>query len=133
MYDFEIIDVHIHLVRTIEEEENYIIAPGRRTRDRYGTPERAMEYMDTAGISKLVLMTLIPRQYRGPLVEKAKLQGRPEKERREKEKNLAAQVAPIMREFNEWGCEVGKHYPRILPFSCISKELGDANAIAQEV
>jgi len=133
VYDFEIIDVHTHLVRTIEEEENYIIAPGRRTRDRYGTPERAMEYMDTAGISKLVFMTLIPRQYRGPLIEKAKLQGKPEKERQEEEKNLASQVAPIMREFNEWACGVGKLYPRILPFSCISKELGDADAIAQEV
>jgi len=133
MYDFEIIDFHTHLARTVEEEENYVIVPGRRRRDRYGTPERAVEYMDRFGISKMVYMTLIPRQFRGPLVEKAKLKGRPERERLETEKHLADQVAPIMREFNAWGCEVGKQFPRILPFSCISKELGDADAIAQEV
>jgi predicted TIM-barrel fold metal-dependent hydrolase len=92
-----------------------------------------MVHMDMVGISKMILMTLIPRQFRGPLTEKAKLQGMPEKERRDAEKNLAAQLAPTMREFNEWGCEMGKRFPRILPFSCISKELGDADAIAQEV
>lgn len=133
MGDFEIIDVHTHLARTLEEEENYFVFPGRRGRDRYATPERAVAHMDLSGVSKMVFMTLIPRQYRGPLAEKAKLQGRPEKERREKEKALAGQVAPIMREFNAWGCSVGKRFPRLIPFSCISKELGNADAIVEEV
>ncbi len=133
MTGFEIVDVHIHLTRTREEEENYFQVPGRRSCDRYATPERAMVYMDQVEISKMAFMTLIPRQYRGPLIEKATLAGLPEKERREKEKALATEVAPIMREFNQWGCEVGKRLPRLLPFSCISKELGNAEAIAQEV
>jgi len=133
MTDFEIIDVHAHLVRTTEEEEIYFQRPGRRACDRYGTPERVMVYMDRVEISKMAFMILIPRQYRGPLIEKATLAGLPEKERRDKEKVLAAKVAPTMREFNQWGCEVGKRFPRLLPFPCISKELGNADAIAQEV
>jgi len=133
MEDFEIIDVHAHLARTPEEEENYFVYPGRRSRDRFATPDRAVTYMDAAGISKMLYLALIPRQYRGPLVEKAKLQKIPENQRREKEKALAGQVAPIVREFNAWGCEVGKRFPRLIPFSCICKELGDAGAIAKEV
>ena len=133
MEDFEIIDVHTHLARNKAEEANYFLVPGRRSRDRFGTPDRVITYLDRAGITKMAFMTLIPRQYRGPLVEKARLQGLPEKDRLDKEKSLAEKVAPIMREFNEWGCEVGKRLPRLLPFSCISKEFGDADAIAEEV
>ncbi|TET68193.1 MAG: amidohydrolase [Dehalococcoidia bacterium] len=133
MDDFEIIDAHTHLARTIEEESNYFLIPGRRTRDRWATPERAIEYMDQAGISKMVFLTLIPRQYRGPLTEKARLLKLPEAQRRNEEKKIGEQVAPIMREFNEWGCEVGQRFPRLFPFSSISKELGDAKAMVEEV
>jgi len=133
MNEFEIIDAHTHLARTLEEESNYWLFPGRRACDRYGTPERVIEHMDQAGISKICFMTLIPRQYRGPLVEKAKLQRMPEKERKAAEEKIRNQVGPKMREINEWGTEVGKRVSRLKPFSCISKELGDAKAIAAEV
>ena len=133
MADFEIIDAHIHLARTLEEESNYWLFPGRRACDRYGTPEKAIEYMEREGISKMAFMTLIPRQYRGPLVEKMKLASLPEKQRREEEKKIGEQVAPKMREINEWGCEVGRRFPQLLPFSCISPELGGAEDVVKEV
>ena len=133
MGDFEIIDAHAHLSRTLEEDRNYYLFTGRPTKYRWGTPERAMEYMDIYGISKAIILTLLPRQYRGPLVEKAKLQGLPEEQRRKEEARLAEQVAPIMREFNEWGCEMGKRFPRLIPFSSISKELGGAKGMVAEL
>jgi hypothetical protein len=133
MDDFEIIDAHIHLARTVEEESNYWLFPGRRNCDRYGTPERAIESMDREGISKMAFMTLIPRQYRGPLAEKAKLIKLPERERREKEKKISEQIGPIMREINAWGCEVGRRFPRLLPFSCLAPELGGAKGMVEEV
>ena len=133
MAEFEIIDAHAHLARTPEEERNYWLFAGRRECDRYGTPERAVEYLKSQGISKMVFLTLIGRQYRAPLVEKAKLGSLPEKERREAEKKIGEQVAPKMREINEWGCEVGKRFPQLLPFSCISPELGGAEGMVKEV
>ncbi len=133
MAEFEIIDAHIHLAKNLEEESNYWLFPGRRARNRYGTPERAIEYMEREGISKMAFMTLIPRQYRGPLVEKAKLASLPEKQRREGEEKIAEQVAPKMREINEWGCEVGKRFSQLLPFSCLSPELGGAEGMVKEV
>jgi len=81
----------------------------------------------------MAFMVLIPRQFRAPLIEKAKLSGLPEAQRRKEEKRIGEQVAPIMREFNEWGCEMGRRFPRLLPFCCIAKELGDAKAMLEEV
>ena len=80
MEGFEIIDSHIHLTRNLEEESNYWLFPGRRACDRYGTPERAIEYMNRVGISRMCFLTLIPRQFRGPLVEKANLPSLPDSE-----------------------------------------------------
>ncbi len=133
MADFEIIDAHIHLARALEEESNYWLFPGRRACDRYGTPGEAVKYMKREGISRMVFLTLIPRQYRGPLAEKAKLTSLPEKQRQEEEKKIGEQVAPRMREINEWGCDVGKRFPQLLPFSCISPELGGAEGMVKEV
>jgi len=133
MADFEIIDAHIHLARALEEESNYWLFPGRRACDRYGTPEEAVKYMKRESISRMVFLTLIPRQYRGPLAEKAKLTSLSEKQRQEGEKKIGEQVAPRMREINEWGCDVGKRFPQLLPFSCISPELGGAEGMVKEV
>jgi predicted TIM-barrel fold metal-dependent hydrolase len=133
MAEFEIIDIHVHLARNLEEESKWWLSPGRRACDRQGTPERAIEYMKRVGVSKMAIMTLIPRQYRGPLAEKAKLASLPAKQRREAEVKVGEQVAPIMREINEWGCSVGKRFPQLLPFSCISPELGGAEGMVKEV
>lgn len=132
MDKFEIIDAHIHLAKDKEEESNWIF-PGRRTVDRYGTPEKAVEYMEREGISKMVVMTLPARQYRGPLAEKAKIVSLPEKQRREAEKKIAEQMAPRIREYNDWGFEVNKRFPQLFPLSCVAPELGGSEGMVKEI
>ena len=133
MEDFEIIDVHVHLCREKEEEREYFPLPGRRERDRWATPERAIEYMDRNNILKTAFMILVPRQYRGPLYEKAKLGALPEAQRRKEKERIGRQIGPIMREMNEWGCGVGRRLPRLLPFIGMSDDLGGPEAIAEEL
>mgnify|MGYP000604332438 CR=1 FL=1 len=133
MKDFEVIDVHVHLARTVEEESNSWIVPGRRACDRWATPEKVISYMDSKGISKIVFLALIPRQFRGPLIEKAKLMELNEDQHQRRRKEIAEQIASSMREFNEWSCEVGRRFPRISPFICVSNDLGNAKAMVQEV
>ena len=133
MNDFEVIDAHVHLVRNLEEEIGYFLVLGRRTYDRWATPERAIEYMDRAGISAMAVMNLIPRQFRGPLEEKRELVNLPEAKQREKKKEIGELIASVMRQFNEWGCEMGQRFPRLHPFSCVSPDIGDAEAVVQEV
>lgn len=133
MKDFEIIDVHVHLCRTEEEEKDYFPLPGRRERDRWATPEKAIEFMDRNNISKTAFMILVPRQYRGPLYEKAKLFELPEEKRKKEKKRISEQIGPLMREMNEWGCGVGRRWPRLLPFIGMSDDLGGPEAVAEEV
>ncbi|MAG15137.1 MAG: hypothetical protein CL874_04580 [Dehalococcoidales bacterium] len=133
MEDFKIIDIHVHLCRTPEEESNYFPIPGRRVQDRWATPERVITYMDQRGISKMAFMILIPRQLRAPLYEKAKLWELPEEQRRQGEKKLSPQIASLMREMNEWGCGIGRSFPRLLPFIGMSNDFGSGEAMAEEV
>ena len=133
MEDFEIIDVHVHLCRTKEEETNYFPLPGRREQDRWATPDRMIEYMDRNNVSKTAFMILVPRQSRGPLYEKAKLWELPEKQRRKEKERIGQQIGAIMREMNEWGCSVGRRFPRLLPFIGMSDDLGGPEAMAEEL
>ena len=133
MEDFEIIDTHVHLVRTIEEECAYLSIPGRRKCDRYGTPERVLDYMDREMISHVAFLINIPPRFRGPLLQKEKLGELPETERNKEKRRIGEQVAPIIREFNEWGCEVGRKHPRLLPFIGLSDDLGGAEGMVEEV
>ena len=60
MNDCEIIDAHVHLWRTLEQEKRALPIPGRRDRDRWGTPDAAIRLMDSCGISKLVFVNVLP-------------------------------------------------------------------------
>jgi predicted TIM-barrel fold metal-dependent hydrolase len=133
METLEVIDAHAHLVRSIEEEAGYYLVPGRRDLNRYASPQRVIQFMDSLGISKMAFMILIPRQYRGPLALKAKLNELPEDQRHEARKQISQKIAPLMRTMNEWGCETGKRFPRLHPFICISDDIGDANEMVDEV
>lgn len=133
MDKFEVIDAHVHMARTLDEEINWYAIPGRRDRDRWATPEGSIPYMDRNGISKMVVLILLPRTWRPSLVEKARIEGLPMEQRREAEKMMVDNLAPKIREFNEWGCKMSHQFPRLIPFILISKDLGKAKDMAQEV
>lgn len=133
MDNFEIIDVHTHMARTHEEGINWWLLPGTRPRDRWATPESVLPYMDRYGISKMVVLVLLPRLMRPSLAEKEKIWALPEGKRQEEEQKMNGRFAPLMREFNEWGCKLGRQNSRLIPFVVVSKELGGAQAMADEV
>ena len=133
MTDFEVIDAHVHMARNLNEEINWYVIPGRRQRDRWATPEGSIPWMDRNGISKMVVLVLLPRTWRPSLAEKARIEGLPPGERQDAEKKMVAQLAPKIREFNQWGCEMSARFPRLVPFILIAKDLGNAKELADEV
>jgi predicted TIM-barrel fold metal-dependent hydrolase len=115
----------------MSEEEKRMIIPGRRRRDRWATPETALSFMDWEGISKAVVLHLIPREFR-LLDEKEKLSHlRPVQ--KDKLKQISAQVSQVLCQFNQWGCEVGQHFPRLVPFICITPDLGNGKDLVEEL
>ncbi len=133
MKEFEVIDCHIHLSPSVEEEVGYYPYPGRRDRDRFSYPARANTYMDQAGISRMAFMILIPRQFRAPLFEKGRLMELPAAKRGAALKKVSAEISALQKKYNEWGCGVGRKNPRLIPFINITDDFGNAKDILAEV
>lgn len=133
MDDFEIIDAHIHMARTPEEERGWWAMPGRRDRDRWGTPEGSIPHMDRNGISKMVVLVIPPSSKRPSLEEKATIAKMPPENRLEAEKRMSDEFAPIISELNEWVCRTSRSFPRLVPFVLMAKELGGSEAMVEEL
>ncbi len=133
MENFEIIDAHIHMAKTLEEEINWWKIPGRGIRERWASPEASAARMDRNGISKMVVLVILPTFLRPSLAEKGRIEALPEKEFREGESKFVQQLSPIIRDRNEWVCQVGKKNPRLIPYICMAKDLGDSKAMVDEL
>ncbi len=133
MENFEVIDAHIHMAKSLEEEINWWRVPGRSIHDRWGSPEGSVAYMERNGISKMVVLVILPSFSRPSLAEKERLEGLAEKERREGENKFVQQFSPIIRDRNQWVCQVSQRFPRLIPFVCMAKDLGDSKAIVEEL
>jgi predicted TIM-barrel fold metal-dependent hydrolase len=130
--EYEVIDAHVHLWRTLEQEKRALPLPGRRDRDRWGTPDAAIRLMDRCGISKLVFLNVLPTV---EMVEAglARLPaGADEEARRAAVEELRLEMADRVRRQNAWACEVGAVYERLVPFVGVQKLLGGEGG-AEEV
>lgn len=130
--DFEIIDVHVHLFRDINHEKAASRSPGRRDRDRWGTPERIVPFMARTGISKIVFLSVFPTK----AVIGAALGKLPaaltQRERAEAEAQIKRDVPEKIQRHNEWACSVGRQYSQLNPFIGIQPILGK-RGMAEEV
>jgi predicted TIM-barrel fold metal-dependent hydrolase len=133
MEDFEIIDAHIHMARNSKEARDWWVMPGRRARDRWGTPEGSIPFMDRNGISKMVVMVIPPQLMRPSLDEKERIAELPTERRLEAEMRMSERFAPIITELNEWVCKMSRNFPRLIPFVLMAKELGGQEAMLEEL
>lgn len=115
MSDYEIIDAHVHLHRTLLQEKQSFPIAGRRDRDRWGNVDSVIAYMDREGVSKIVCLNLFPTEpVRKSLLSKlpANLSAT---ERKATEQGVEKELTERLRRHNEWICEVGRQNSRIVP------------------
>ena len=130
--EYEIIDVHIHLFRSIEHEKAAIKRPGRSDSDHWGYLEAITPFMDRNGIAKAVFLNLFRTK---ELTEAAshKLSSTLTREEQAKaEDNIRRNIADRIRRHNQWACSVGRQQVRLVPFIGIQKMLG-VRGMAEEV
>lgn len=130
--EYEVIDVHFHLVRDIVQEKVGGRYPGRRDRDRIGTPEKLIPYMQREGIAKVVFLCWFPTR---ELMEAALKKLPPDlskPERAEAEEKIRQEMPDRVRRHNMWACEVGRQYKQLIPFIGIQPVLGP-QGMAEEV
>jgi uncharacterized protein len=128
LVEHEIIDAHVHLWRTPEQEKHALRIPGRRDLDRWGTPEAALRLLDRCGISRLVFVNVLPTV---EMIEAglARLGADAGPEARAAEEDrLRLEMIDRIRRQNEWACEVGAGNDRLVPFIGVQKLLGPAGA-----
>ncbi len=130
--EYEIVDAHVHLFRSTRHEKAAFALPGRRDRDRWGTPETIIPFMDRNGISKVVFLNVFPTNELMAAALKEMPATLTKRERAKAEDDLKIDIADRIRRHNEWACEVGKQQARLIPFIGIQKILG-TNGMAEEV
>ena len=133
------IDSHVHLYRSREEGAadksgyeiwEYGARPDVCFSDCLGTVDEALAEMESAGISKAVVVNL----FIGEQARARKMAALPDSlGGSEREKALAeieAEVVDEMKAFNRWICGVAREHPEIVPFigADVTVLAGDAGA-----
>lgn len=123
MPDFEIIDTHVHLYRSLALEKQNVANKGRRDRDRWGNPEAVTAFMDREGISHVVSLPNLPtRQMRAAMVAElpAELAG---VEREAALARIERDLGGRIKRQNEWLCQLAQANPRVVPSVGVQKTL----------
>jgi uncharacterized protein len=128
----DIIDTHVHLYRTIEQERAGAPFPGRPDRYRWGTPDAVTSFLNTNGIAKVVFLNIMPTiEMRQSALNKL-LNTLSNKQRIAAELDIENMLVKRIKGQNEWACSVGNKNARLIPFIGIQKILGE-NGIVDEV
>jgi predicted TIM-barrel fold metal-dependent hydrolase len=119
--EFEIIDAHVHLYRSLDLERKNVAHPGRRDRDRWANPQAVTAFMDREGVSKIICLPNFPtRQMRQSLLDGLDI-NLPTAERAVAEAGIEAELASRLRRQNEWICKTAADNPRLVPAISMQK------------
>jgi hypothetical protein len=100
--DFDIIDAHVHLYRSLDLERKNVVHPGRRDRDRWANPASVTSFMDREGISKIVCLPNFPtRQMRQSLLNELP-EDLTDDEREAAAADIETSLASRLRRQNAW-------------------------------
>lgn len=126
---YEIIDVHVHLTRDTAQEKIVFPKPGWPDEWYWGSPDKAISYMDRAGISKLISVNIMDTRRMVESRVNRLPKGTSEKEVQETRAKLTEEMTDRVRDFNTWLCGEYKKNPRIIPFMMIDPVLFGNKAI----
>jgi uncharacterized protein len=113
MDDFEIIDSHVHLHRSLAIEKECCPVPGRRDRDRWGNPDSIIHSLDRAGISRVLCVVPLPtaslNKFAAFRAQSTNLQKKSGPAKGQAETDILTEL----KRDNEWLCQVSQNNPRI--------------------
>ena len=109
--DLKIIDFHLHLCRSAEEESKVFPRKGWPDHWYWANPERIVSYMDNWNVAYGIQLNIMdtPRMIKSQL---RRTGGATEAEI----DALKAKMRDRVEKFNTWACELHKAQPRIIPF-----------------
>ena len=113
----EIIDMHIHLCRDVQQEKTVFPKTGWPDGWYWANPKDVIPYMDARGVSHVATMNIIDTtrmvQQR---IARAQAQGASESEIAEARATLGDDMRERVRAFNDLMCEASQKEPRIITY-----------------
>ena len=120
----EIIDVHLHLCKDINQERLVFPKAGWPDEWYWGNPDAVIPYMNERGVSYVATQNIMDT---GRMVEARLARVRAGGASEEEVERVSLDLAENMRErvsgFNDWACEAHAAEPRIIPFVMIDPVL----------
>ena len=120
----EIIDVHLHLCRDVNQERLVFPKDGWPDEWYWGNPDAVIPYMNERGVSYVATQNIMDT---GRMTEarlaRVRAGGASDEEVERVRLDLAEQMRERVRGFNDWACETHAEEPRIIPFVMIDPVL----------
>jgi predicted TIM-barrel fold metal-dependent hydrolase len=124
-----VIDVHVHLCRTPEQERTVFPKQGWPLDWYWANPEKVIPYMDAHGISEVVTANImVTARMIDRRLQRLQAEGATEADIEQARAELGDEMKERVRVFNTWACELARSEPRIVPFV-----LGDPVLFGDEV
>jgi predicted TIM-barrel fold metal-dependent hydrolase len=122
----DIIDVHVHLCRSVPQEKLVFLRAGWPDEWYWGNPEHIISYMDNWGVSHVVTQNIMDTG----AMTRARLarEDNPSPARREE---LREEMRQRVRSFNDWACNLHAAEPRVIPFIMADPVLFGRDAAAE--
>ncbi|MBI2906729.1 MAG: amidohydrolase [Chloroflexi bacterium] len=115
-----IIDFHVH---TYQSREIGLRAMGDRGETEYaGTIEETLGVMAASGVSKAVMLSLVPV----PEMREAALARLPEERRDAALDDIDRELIARIQRRNRWSLEVSREHPELISFVCVDPVMGPA-------
>ena len=120
----EIIDIHLHLCRDVNQERLVFPKDGWPDEWYWGNPDAVIPYMNERGVSHVATQNIMDT---GRMVEarlaRVRAGGASDEEVERVRLDLAEGMRERVRGFNDWACETHAEEPRIIPFVMIDPVL----------
>ena len=116
----EIIDIHLHLLRDVNQERLVFPKPGWPDEWYWCNPDAIVPYMDARGVSHVVTQNIMDTtRMVEARIARARASGASDDEIAKARVDLADDMRRRVRDFNSWACEAHAAEPRIVPFVMI--------------
>jgi predicted TIM-barrel fold metal-dependent hydrolase len=126
-----IVDFHVHLCRSVEEEKRVFPRVGWPDEWYWGNEERIISYMDVWNISHIVIVNFMDTR----TVTRARLaraSNQPGFEHTQAwDQSCREEMVDRVRRFNTWACELYRSQPRIIPFVMADPVLFGVDAVEE--
>ena len=131
MAEYVIIDAHVHTYQS--RDVGLQAKQGSSITDYAGTLDELLPIMETAGISKVVMVNMLPLADMRDAALTRLPEGLSQADREEAIKEIDGRMLGRLRRRNSWTCSLGEENPSLIPFITVDPLMDESTMITEIV